>query len=162
MNIPIGKVEVEQKSFGEEKPFERLKSMVNTGFNGYLVATIEGITGLEEGLLLVREKEVVGAVFDALRVNKQLYGIQALRLVLNSLKAKKGVFDVNGLSKQQIDLIIAFNEKVNLHKPVDLGLLKKLEPEEYRKDLVSKELTFDLDAEETKQNLLKRMGLGSI
>ena len=162
MNIPIGKTEAEQKGFDEEKPFERLKSMVDTGFNGYLVATIEGVTGLEEGLLMVREKEIVGAIFDALRVNKQLYGIPALRLVLNLLKAKKGVFDVNGLSKQQIDLIIAFNEKVHLHKPVNMSLLKKLEPEEYRKDLVSKEMAFDLTAEETKQNLLKRMGLGSI
>lgn len=162
MNIPIGKVETEQKSFVEEKPFDKLKAMVNSGSSGYIVATIEGTTGLEEGLLMVREKEVVGAIFNSLRVNRQLYGVQALRLVLNLFKAKKGVFDVNGLSKQQIDLIIAFNEKVHLSKTIDLALLSKLEPETYRKDLVSEELALDLTAEDTKHNLLKRMGLGSI
>ena len=162
MNIPIGKLEIEQKSFAEEKPFDKLTNMVNTGFNGYIVSTIEGITGLEEGLLMVRDKEIVGAIFDALRVNKQLYGVKALRLVLNLLKAKKGVFDVNSLSKQQIDLIIAFNEKVHLSKTIDATLLAKLEPESYVKDLVSKELAVDLTAVDTKYNLLKRIGLGSI
>ena len=157
MNIPLGTVEEEHISFSDSDPFAKLKKLTGSGFAGYLVATIEGISGLEEGVLLIRDQEVVGTVFSALRLNKQLHGVKSLRLVLNLLKAKKGVFDVNKLSKQQIDLIIAFNEKLRLAKPLSLEMLSKLEPKTYAPNLVSKELAVDLSAKDTKYNVLKEL-----
>ena len=162
MNIPLGKIEEKQLLFSEDQPFLKLKQLLKSGFSGYLVATIEGISGLEEGLVMLRESEIVGAVFDALRIKKQVYGVKGLRLSLNLLKAKKGVFDVNKLSRQQIDLIMAFNDKIGLPKTVNAATLAKLEPAAYRSELVSKELAVDLGAKETKYNLLKKLGLGSI
>ncbi len=162
MNIPVGRVEQEHVSFSEAEPFAKLEQLLKSGFNGYLVATIEGISGLEEGLLMMRESLVVGAVFDALRVKKQVYGVPALRLVFNLLKAQKGVFDLSMLSKQQIDLIMAFNEKIKLPKPIDLDALKRLKPASYRAEVVSKELAVDLGSKDTRYNLLKQFGLGSI
>ncbi len=162
MNIPIGSVEEQQKTFSEEDPFQKAGSLLKSDFSGYLVATIEGISGLEEGLLLIKDSRVVGAAFSALRINKQLYGLTALRLSLNSLKAKKGVFDVNKLSKQQIDLILAFNEKIAIPKPLDQSMLSRLEPEKYRGELVSEELKVDLKGGDTKQKILKGLGLGGI
>lgn len=162
MNIPIGNVEEEHLSFSESNPLNKINHLMQSGFDGYVVATIEGISGLEEGLLLLKGKEIVGAVFDALRINKQLYGVPALRLSLNLLKARKGVFDVNRLSRQQIDLIIAFNEKIRLAKPITMPMLPKLLPSKYKPDIVSKELAVDLGVSETKYKLLKRLGLGSI
>jgi len=162
MNIPIGAVEKEHLDFAETAPFSLLKQLMGKGFNGYIVATIEGITGLEEGLLMIRENVVVGAVFDALRVNKQTYGVPAIRLVFNLLKAKKGVFDVNKLSKQQIDLIMAFNEKIKLAKDINVSMISKLEPAAYRPEVVSKELALDLKSKDNKYHILKRFGLGSI
>ncbi len=162
MNIPIGNVEEQHLSFSENNPLNKIKQLMQSGFDGYVVATIEGVSGLEEGLLLLKGKEIVGAVFDALRINKQLYGVPALRLSLNLLKARKGVFDVNRLSRQQIDLIIAFNEKIRLAKPIAMPMLSKLLPPKYKPAIVSKELAVDLGVSETKYKLFKRLGLGSI
>jgi len=162
MNIPIGEVVEQHKSFSEIAPFERLEKILDSDFDGYFVATIEGISGLEEGLLLVKEKKIVGAVFDSLRLNKQVYGPLALRLVFNLFKARKGVFDLNKLSRQQIDLIIAFNDSITLLKPVEKQLLSKLEPDSYQEALVSKILELELESSASKHNLLKKLGLGSI
>ena len=162
MNIPVGRVEEKHLRFSDTDPFDKLKQLMESEFDGYLVATVEGISGMEEGLLMLRKKLIVGAVFDALRLNKQLYGVEALRLTFNLLKAKKGIFDVNKLSKQQIDLIMAFNEKMRLAKEVDKSMLSKLKPSSYRESLVSKELAVDFNAPDTKHNLLKKLGLGSI
>jgi len=162
MNIPVGKVEESQVSFAEKPPFARIRQLLQSGFEGYMAATIEGASGLEESIILLRGKEIVAAVFDAIRMNKQFYGIDGLKLALNLLKSQKGVFDLCRLSKQQIDLIIAFNEKVALPKPVDAGTLSKLEPAGYSSELVSKELAVDLGASDSKASLLKRLGLSSI
>jgi hypothetical protein len=162
MNIPIGSIEEQQKTFSESNPFEKMAALLKSDFSGYLVATVEGVSGLEEGLLLVRDSKVVGAAFSALRVKKQVYGLKALRLSLNCLKAAKGVFDVNRLSRQQIDLILAFNEKIAIPKPLDQAMLSRLEPEKYRHEIVSEELEVDLKGGDTKQKLLKGLGLGGI
>jgi hypothetical protein len=162
MNIPIGKVEAEHIPFSESEPFAKVGQLMKSNFNGYLVATAEGFSGLEEGLLMISDASIIGAVFDGLRVNKQLYGVSALRLVLNMLKAEQGVFDVNKLSKQQIDLIMAFNEKIKLLKAVDADTLQKLQPKAYDTAIVSKELMVEEGLPESKSKLLKRFGLGSI
>lgn len=162
MNIPVGTVEERQLLFSEAEPFAKIKGLLQSEFDGYVVATVEGASGLEEGLLLLKGRVVVGAVFDSVRLGKQLYGALGLRLVLNLLKSSNGVFDVNRLSKQQVDLIIAFNEKIRLSKPLDSGMLSKLEPSAYRQDLVSTELSVDLDASDSKHNLLKKFGIGSV
>jgi hypothetical protein len=162
MNIPVGEVKLQRKPFSESSPFEAIVGLLKNGFDGYIVATIEGASGLEEGLLLLRGREIIGAVFEALRINKQLSGVESLRLVLNLLKAKKGVFDVNALSRQQIDLIIAFNEKLVLPKPLGESLLLKLEPSSYQPELVSKALEIELEAMDSRHGLLKKIGLGSI
>jgi len=162
MNIPVGKIEEQHVKFSEKEPFSRVRALLQSGFDGYLVATVEGVSGLEEGLVLLRGNEIVGSVFDALRINKQFYGASALRLVFNLLKSKRGIFDINALSRQQIDLIIAFNEKIRLPKPVGQGMLSKLEPTAYSPDFVSTELAVDLDASDSRYNLLKKLGLGSI
>ena len=162
MNIPVGEVVEQHKNFTEIAPFEKLKQILDSDFDGYFVAVIEGISGLEEGLLLIKEKKIVGAVFDSLRLNKQVYGPLALRLVFNLLKAKKGVFDLNKLSRQQIDLIIAFNDRITLLKPVEKQLLSKLEPNSYQEALVSKILELELESSASRHNLLKKLGLGSI
>ncbi len=162
MNIPIGEVVEQHKSFSEIQPFKRLEKLLDSDFNGYFVAAIEGISGLEEGLLLIKEKKIVGAVFVSLRINKQVYGPLALRLVFNLLNSKKGVFDLNKLSRQQIDLIIAFNDRITLEKPVEKQLLLKLGSGSYQGALVSKILELEFESSASKHNLLKKLGLGSI
>ena len=162
MNIPIGEVEAQHIPFSESEPFSKIAELMKSGFNGYIVATAEGVSGLEEGLLMIRDAAIIGAVFDALRVNKQFHGVSALRLVLNLLKAKKGVYDLNKLSKQQIDLIMAFNEKIKLLKIVDAAILSKLQPKAYNAEIVSKELVIEAGPAESKSNILKKFGLGSI
>lgn len=162
MNIPVGTVVESQVSFAEKQPFASLKQLLQSGFEGYMAATIEGVSGLEDAIIMLRGKEIVAAVFDAVRANKQFYGIDGLKLSLNLLKGQKGVFDLCRLSKQQIDLIIAFNEKVALPKPIDAGMLSRLEPSAYSAELVSKQLAVDVGASDSRTNLLKKMGLSSI
>ncbi len=83
MNIPIGQAVEQCVSFSETEPFGKINGLMQSGFEGYVVATVEGISGLEEGLLMIKGNEVVGAVFDALRLTPlsvhHAYGIPAFK-----------------------------------------------------------------------------------
>ncbi len=162
MNIPVGKVVEKRQSFEETAPYEMVMALLKAGFNGYVVATIEGPTGIEEALFLIRGKEITGAIFEAGRSSKIFYGLEALQLGLNLLRAEKGVFDVNALTIQQIDLIVAFNDKLELRKPVNKDVFAKLLPSSYHPDATLRKLKDWLPEAESKENVLKRFGLGSI
>ncbi len=162
MNIPVGNIVEKRVSFEKTAADKKVTQLLNSNFSGYMVATAEGITGIEEAILLILGREIIGAVFEAISINKTFYGLQGLRLSLNLLKAKKGVFDVNALTKQQIDLIIAFNEKIALLHPVGIDIFLKLLPAVYRPGTVLELLKADLSKTEQREKILKRFGLGSI
>jgi len=162
MNLPVGEAVARMVSFDESRADERIAQLLNAGFSGYVVATAEGLAGIEEAVLLIRGNAVIGAIFEAVKSGAIFFGLDALRLSLNLLKAKKGVFDVNALSSQQIDLIIAFNEKVQLLQPVDMQTFGRLLPAEYRPQLVHDVLHGSQGPADDKEKVLKRFGLGSI
>lgn len=162
MNIPTGELVEKRVSFEKAAADKKLNQLLNSSFNGYLVATAEGITGIEEAILLLRENEIIGAIFEAISLNKTFYGVEGLRLCLNLLKAKKGVFDVNALTKQQIDLIIAFNDKIELPHAVGIDTFLKLLPATYRGMIVNSLVKGELEGTEEREKILKRFGLGSI
>lgn len=162
MNIPVGKLVEKRVSFEETMPAEKVPGLMDKGFSGYIAATVEGGSGLEEALLLFREGEAVGACFEAITAGERFFGIAGLRLCLNLLAAGKGVFDVNSLTRQQVDLIIAFNDKVALKKPLERKTFSKLLPASYSPEIVSRVLKGVSGEKDAREKALKRFGLGSI
>jgi len=162
MNLPVGDVVEKRVPFDKAAPDEKVSELLGKGFNGYFVATAQGAAGMEEGLLIIRNREIVGAIFEAMAFGKVSFGIIALKLALNAIRAEKGVFDASVLSKQQIDLIIAFNDKVELRKPVDKAMFSRLLPASYRKEVALGAIKGALPESDPRESVLKRFGLGSI
>ena len=162
MNIPAGEVLEKRVSFQGTDFQQKFSELMKGGFNGYAALTIGGASGIEEGFLVFRESEIVGALFEATKLGKQFFGLAALRLALNVLRAKHGVFDINRLSRQQVDLIIAFNEKIQLPKPVTAQMMPKLLVGEYSGELVNRALSLSQGSEVSREAVLSKFGLGSI
>ena len=162
MNIPAGNIVEGNISFEDSAPNEKVVQLLGQAFEGYVVATTEGAAGIEEALFLLKDSEIVGVVFESIKFGKVVYGISALKLSLNLLRAKKGVFDVVGLSKQQIDLAVAFNDKIELKKHLDAALFSNLLPSAYRIDVVLNQFGDETRQTTSKETVLKRFGLDSI
>ncbi|MCX6799271.1 MAG: hypothetical protein NTW59_04220 [Candidatus Diapherotrites archaeon] len=162
MNIPVGELLDKHVSFQEVSPLAKAGELLKSGFTGYLVMTTEGAAGMEEAILLLRENEVVGALFESLKFGKQFFGMQGLCLALNTGRAKQGVFDVSRLSRQQVDLIIAFNEKIQLPKPLNMQLLQRMMASGYSAELVQQSLGAGAAEEAPRAAVLGKFGLGSI
>ena len=106
MEFPAGEKIEEGLTINKVNPEELFKSFMDSEFSGYIVLTIYGYAGIEEGLLLFQKGIIVGALFSYDTSNHSIEGEEALVRILNAFKAKYGVLDINSLSKQQVELTI--------------------------------------------------------
>ncbi len=159
MDIPVGKIVescFELKNFSFSK---RVQELSDRGFSGYIVLTVEGCVGFEEGLILLRQGEIIGCVFDFLKIGEMYYGDDALRLLLNSSKSNYGVADIIELSRQQAELVLAFNDRMAFSKSVNAKDLSKLTPSNYEVSLVKLFVGEKIKIEESRFDVIKRFGL---
>ena len=162
MNIPIGTLVEENVSLKDFKLDKKLLSLMNEGFTGYVVLISEGRSGMEEGLALIENGLLVGAIYEYIKFGKSFYGDHAMEQLLNSGLAEFGVMDVGSLSKQQVELIIAFNEKIELGKKLESKELQKMLPKQYNAKIVEKALGGELKKKESKFDVFKKLGLGGV
>lgn len=162
MNIPVGEIVEENIALSEVKFEEKLLKLSKEAFTGYLVLTVEGRSGIEEGLLLFKGGLAVGAIYEYVKFKKMFYGDNALEQLLNAVLAEFGVMDIVGLSRQQVDLIIAFNEKVELRKPLSQKEITKIIPKQYQVAVAEKALGKELKKKESKFDVFKKLGLGGL
>ncbi|MDD5163675.1 MAG: DUF2226 domain-containing protein [Candidatus ainarchaeum sp.] len=138
---------------------EKVAALLETDFAGYVVITIEGRSGIEEGALLLQQNRAIGAIFDYLRFSKKVLGEEAVAHFFNAAKADFGVMDIISLTKQQIELIIAFNEKIELGKPLLQRDLAKIGTEKFNPGLAESALGNELLKRESRFDVFRKVGL---
>jgi hypothetical protein len=138
---------------------DKISALLETDFAGYAVVTIEGRSGIEEGILLIRQNIVIGAIFDYLRFAKEVFGDEAVTHFFNAAKADFAVMDIISLSKQQIELIIAFNEKIELSKPIMQKDLARIGAEKFSPRLAESVLGNELFKKESRFDVFRKVGL---
>ncbi|MEK6959492.1 MAG: DUF2226 domain-containing protein [archaeon] len=123
----------------------------STAFNGYLIQSIKGHF-LEEGVLFFREGAMFACIVECLKLEKNVKGKEALEYFLNQTKGK-GYYQVVELTRSQVDLVTAFDEKILLGTEIPLKDLPKLVP-----------ITFvnKFEPEVRGQDLLDSYGLGDL
>ncbi len=162
MNLPVGeavKQSVALKDFNYRKEIE---GFFNSGFSGYLVTTVEGFDGIEEGVLLFKEATLVGALYEYTNYGITVFGDIALPQVLNGLVADYGVVDVYRLTNQQVDLVTAFNDKVKLSRTVGKRDITKYFKKKFSSEYAEKTLSDVLKKYESRESIFKKLGLSGL
>lgn len=162
LNLPVGIMQqqaVPAHSVDVKKIFQQL---MGTNFNGYLVVTIEGFAGIEEGVFLIKNGVLFGALYEYSNFDITVFGSGALQQAFNALAADYAVFDVCELSKQQVELIGAFNEKTILPQPIMQKDVLKYFKTKFEPSFAQATLQQVLKKEESKYDVFKKIGLTDI
>lgn len=110
-DVPLDIVSVSQK-------------LLDKKFNGYLILTIRGHF-IEEGVLFFRDGEIAGAIVECLALENTIKGPEAVSYFLNETKGV-GFYHCIELTRSQVDLITAFDEKLLAPKIVLKDLPKMI------------------------------------
>lgn len=123
LNFPVG--EVSEKGTA---PFDfsiKAQELLSKSFNGYLVLSIRGHF-IEEGAIFFKSGEAVACIVECLAAERTLKGNDALEFFFNQTKGR-GFFHLISLTRSQVDLVTAFDEKLLVNK-IDLKELPKILP----------------------------------
>ena len=157
MNIPVGENVVSGLPVKEIDPKEMLSDLISKSFNGYVAITIFTDKGYEDGIIIFESGSIVGSYYKHLVLEKEFFGMNGLKYVLNMFGAEYGVIDVFKLSKEQVELLLTFNERVKTKSIKNLSDIKDFFVSKYNPNL------FEEKTEEvSKYDLFKKIGLGSL
>lgn len=123
MNFPVG--EVAGKG---AVPFDfagKAQELLSKSFNGYLVLSVRG-NFVEEGAIFFKGGEITACIVECLAAERTLKGNDALEFFFNQTKGR-GFFHLVSLTRSQVDLVTAFDEKLLVNK-IDLKELPKMLP----------------------------------
>ena len=155
MDLPAG-TKIEEGILTSQISFQqKLLELMGRGFTGYIIESVEHSIGIEEALLVMKKGIIIGAHYE-FKDGQEEYGEKALPMALNAGLAPFGILDINALSNQQLDLIIAFQEKIVLDTEVKDRDLEKLMPKQYGKP---SGMGTGATQEPTKADLFKKLGL---
>lgn len=165
MNLPADKPLKEGLRL-RELDFKKLVSgLMQEGFTGYIVLMAQGIQGIEEGILLLKNGLPIGCHHELMKLNYSFYGDKAVNAFLNASTAK-GIIDVFSLALQQVDLVLSFNEQIALSTAGQAEFKKKIEElplKEFSKAFVEEALASMPEKEKvTKAELIKKFGFEGI
>lgn len=142
---------------------QKVSQLMDQNFSGYLAIQIEGFDGLEEGLLLFRNNQIQGALYEYLKFDVTVVGDIAMSHCLNAAGADYGVVDVVNLSNLQVDMAMAFDEKIKLTTPVDKKAVERLSVTSFEPSLAEKTLSAAIKRDGVGRNdLFKKFGLEDI
>ena len=162
MNLPVGTPKETGLKLSQEGLSQTALALSREGFTGYLVLTVEGVDGVEEAVLFFKGYEIIGALYEFTRYGKTIFGAEALNLALNAGAAGHGAMDVYALTQQQLDLVVAFNNKILLGAPVGIRTLHSHKVKAFSPKLAEKYLHGLGERKESKLAILKRFGLGRL
>lgn len=111
MNLPAGTPLKTGLDVANVDFYALVKELGKIGFNGYVCIATAGEAGFEEGTLMFDEGKPVASIYEYYKYRKTYFGDDAFKRVLNASAAKDGVVDVFELTKEQVHLVLAFNEK---------------------------------------------------
>ena len=150
------------KKLSETDFMTEVEELLDKNFIGYAVLTIEGLDGVEEGIVFFQEGTVIGAIYEFTKYGVQTFAKDALPAVFNAAAAEHGIIDAYSLSKQQMELVGAFQDRMVLEKPLEKKAILKFKSKEYSDYYAKKFLGTKLKSEETRAEILKRFGLGKL
>lgn len=159
MNLPVGKIIEQGLELNGLAVKELLESFMERGFSGYIVSTVWGFSGIEEGLFLFRSGVFVGAFFEYFSLGKTFLGDYSLSHVFNSFAAEKGVVDIVGLSVPQVDLITAFNSDLKVTAVIDKKSLSRYFVKKYSPDLAMQVVSEEQEVPSENKSVFKKLGL---
>lgn len=162
MNLPAGEVvtdaaPVEPKAFSD-----LLQDLGKRSFNGYVAWLGRGYDGLEEGVVLFSDGKIVAASYEHLKYDHIIDGKDALEPAANVVMSKHPVYSVVSLTAPKINLVLAFNEKAKLPKPISpkdfVGLIPKAYSDQWVKSVIKTLSQQDID----RIRLLAKYGLTGV
>jgi hypothetical protein len=149
MNFPVG--DVISKSYLPIS-FEKISlELQKIRFNGYIIQTVES-SSIEEGALFFREGEFYACVVECMAREKIFKGDSAIPFFLNQTRAK-GFFHTIQLTRSQVDLVTAFDEKLLLKNKLPLKNLPKIIPLEFEDKFAENN---------SEEDVLEKYGLSSL
>ncbi|MEM4663100.1 MAG: DUF2226 domain-containing protein [Candidatus Diapherotrites archaeon] len=157
MELPLGTPYQEHLKTTEVDMLKGITELMQKNFTGYIIVTIHGIDGMEEGAILFRNGLIVGAGYEFMKHGVTIEGTNAFEIVLNAFKAKYGIIDIYSLSLQHMDLVIAFHEKMLIKAKIDPKTLQKLYPKEFS-DKYARAIVRQKE-EQSKYEVFKKIGL---
>ncbi len=162
MNLPVGEIVEQGLDLSELAVRELLESFVGRGFSGYIVNTVSGHSGVEEGLLLFRQGVLAGSFFEYMSNGSTFFGDYSLQHVFNSFAAEKGVVDIVSLSMQQVDLITAFNEKLKVSVEFSKKTFSKYFVKTYSTEFALQAMDSDKESKPDTKSIFKKLGLADL
>ncbi|MFA5357624.1 MAG: hypothetical protein WC308_01755 [archaeon] len=149
MNFPVGKVVLKGTIPFD---FESIaKSLVDSGFNGYIIQTVKS-SCIEESVLFFRDGKMYASFAECLLVKASFKGREALNFFLNETKGK-GYFQVVELARSQVDLVTAFDEELLLPPNLSLKDVAKTVPSVF---------SDNFRAEKKEEGVFETYGLGEL
>lgn len=162
MNLPIGDVIEQNLNLREFDAKGTVSGLFDRMFSGYVVATIDGFDGMEEGVLLFKKGSIVGSIYEYTNYGIVVFGEPAMVQTINSMAAPWGVADVYSLSTQQVDLVTAFNDKIKITKDIQkrdiAGLFGKPFSDQYARQVLGEVLK----QHESRETVFKKLGLSRL
>lgn len=149
MNFPVG--EVIAKAYLPVNFETVFNGLQRINFNGYVIQTIRG-NSIEEGVMFFRDGQLNACLIECLGSDKVFKGEEAIPYFFNQTRGV-GFFQTVSLSRSQVDLVVAFDEKLILKNKITLKDLPKLIPNSF----VDK---FELSI--NTENVLEKYGLNAL
>lgn len=156
MNVPTGEPIERGRKVTKINSRDYVKSLMEKEFTGYSAITIHGETGLEEGIVIYQNGEIVASDYSYFRYNKQYRAKEGLDRAFNALNSRSGVLDTYKLSSHQLQLVITLNDECTLGEPINQENLDipSMFRREYEEQLIEEETE-----EMTREQLMKKYGL---
>ncbi|MFC2175066.1 DUF2226 domain-containing protein [archaeon] len=139
MNIPLGTQEIAGRELSEETVREII-SFLDGNKTGYFCITTEGEHGIEDGLMVIEAGNIIGAHYEYMAFEREHIAGEALKRVLNSLIAPKGVYDAYTLTAQQLELLKIFNENILLLERIPLRAFEGMVPVSHSTEYEAQEI----------------------
>ncbi len=162
MRLPTGKKLEAGLALSETKVREKILGLMDTGFSGYAALMIEGFDGLEEGTLLFKKGKCIASLYEFVKFDLIVMGDLALRHFFNSAGASNGILDIFTLSMLQVDMSLAFDEKIKLSRELDRKAMEKYQVKKFDQGISKKTLedAVEIGQKQSKKDVFKRFGLG--
>ncbi len=160
MDLPLGAPLQQSLKTRETDMLAKIQELMDKGFTGYIIVTIDGHDGIEEGALLFKKGELIGAGYEFMKYDVKIEGNAAFEIVLNAFRAKHGIVDIYTLTTQHMELLIAFHERMLMSIKIDKKKLQKIYPKEFT-DKYAKEV-IKRQKEITKYELFKKAGIAGL
>ncbi|MCD6230158.1 MAG: DUF2226 domain-containing protein [Candidatus Diapherotrites archaeon] len=165
MNLPSGNLLLSLDVLDTMSFNALLSDLIKKNFFGYVVVTINGVDGLEEGSIVFENGSSVAASYEFIKHDKKVSGDASLELVFNAVAAQHGVIEVYELKKDQVQIILALNDdSFKLKKLLDEKVLEEQKASEFNKKLFARYI----DAGKTDRSkvstkdILRKYGLSSM